>query len=318
MRPSMQGDMVATLIGFTAILLWSCLAVLTAATGAVPPFELAALTFAIGGALGLGVTAVRGRLAALRQPPVVWLVGIGGLFGYHALYFAALRQAPPAQAGLIAYLWPLLIVLLSATLPGERLTVRHVSGAILGLGGVALLLLGRESGAGFEPRFALGYGLAACCAFVWSAYSVLSRRMRDVPTDAVGGFCIATALLAAIAHRIFETTVWPATPVQAASVVALGLGPVGIAFYVWDYGVKRGDIRLLGVASYAAPVLSILILVAGGIAPMSWALASACALIVAGAALASLPRRRGVSTDQPAQPSKPAQKKGAAQNPAGA
>lgn len=284
----MQGGMFATLVGFSAILLWSCLAVLTAASGTVPPFELAALTFAIGGTLGLMVTAARGRLSALRQPPRVWAVGVGGLFGYHALYFAALRQAPPAQAGLIAYLWPLLIVLLSATLPGERLTARHVAGALLGLGGVALLLLGREPGGGFEARFAIGYALAGCCALVWSGYSVLSRRTRDVPTDAVGGFCIATALLAAIAHLLFEPTVWPASPAQAASVIALGLGPVGVAFYVWDYGVKRGDIRLLGVASYAAPVLSTLILVASGITPASWALTAACVLIVAGAALASL------------------------------
>ena len=123
----------ATLIGLTAILLWSGLALMTAASGTMPPFQLAAVTFAIGGALGLAFAAARGRLAALRQPWPVWLVGVGGLFGYLALYFSALRQAPPAEAGLIAYLWPLLIVLLSATLPGERLGLRHIIGALLGL-----------------------------------------------------------------------------------------------------------------------------------------------------------------------------------------
>ena len=39
------------------------------------------------------------RAKSLRQPLVVWLVGVGGLFGYHALYFLALRFAPPAEAG---------------------------------------------------------------------------------------------------------------------------------------------------------------------------------------------------------------------------
>src|SRR5579883_2707940 len=112
----------ATLIGLCAILLWSALALLTAASGEAPPFQLADLTFAIGGGCGLIYAAWRGRLAALVQPWPVWLVGIGGLFGYHALYFAALRRAPPAEASLIAYLWPLLIVLLSALQPGERLS----------------------------------------------------------------------------------------------------------------------------------------------------------------------------------------------------
>ena len=111
----------ATLVGLGAILLWSALALLTASAGAIPPFELAALTFAIGGGFGLAYAAARGRLAALIQPWPVWAVGVGGLFGYHALYFAALRRAPPAEASLIAYLWPLLIVLFSALLPGERL-----------------------------------------------------------------------------------------------------------------------------------------------------------------------------------------------------
>ena len=283
----MQGGMVPTLIGFTAILLWSCLAVLTAASRTVPPFELAAFTFSIGGALGLAVTLARRRLGALKQPPLVWAVGVSGLFGYHALYFAALRQAPPAQAGLIAYLWPLLIVLLSATLPGERLAARHLCGACLGLAGVAVLILGR-SGDGFEARYAAGYALAGGCALLWSTYSILSRRMRDVPTDAVGGFCIATAILAAAAHVLCEQTVWPSTPGQTLSIVGLGVGPVGLAFYAWDHGVKRGDIRLLGVASYAAPVLSTLILVAAGMASASWSLLLACGLIVSGAAVASL------------------------------
>ncbi|UDL96657.1 EamA family transporter [Lichenihabitans sp. PAMC28606] len=277
----------ATLVGSVAILLWSSLALLTTASGRIPPFELAAMTFAIGGAAGLVLAAARGRLRALRQPLRVWAVGVGGLFGYHALYFAALRLAPPAQAGLIAYLWPLLIVLLSATLPGERLRPKHWLGALLGFGGVALLILGQEGGFRPDPHFMLGYGFALLCALVWSVYSVASRRLKAVPTEAVAGFCIATAALALLCHVTVETTVWPDTSAQAFALVGLGLGPVGLAFYVWDHGVKHGDIRLLGVASYAAPVLSTLLLVGAGYAHPTLALWIACALIVAGALLAA-------------------------------
>jgi drug/metabolite transporter (DMT)-like permease len=221
----------------------------------------------------------------------VWVVGIGGLFGYHALYFAALRNAPPADASLIAYLWPLLIVLFSAALPGERLRPRHVIGAMLAFAGAATLFLSK--GAGFASASGsarLGYGLALCCAFVWSGYSVLSRSLKQAPTEAVAGFCIVTAALAALCHVAFESTVAPSSAAQWLAILGLGLGPVGLAFYIWDYGVKHGDIRILGVAAYAAPLLSTLILVAAGIAPATPALALACALIVGGAFLAS---RRG-------------------------
>ena len=274
----------ATLAGFGAILLWSLLALFTAASGAVPPFQLAAMTFLVGGLCGCATWIARpGRARALFQPWPVWLLGVGGLFGYHALYFSALRLAPPAEAGLINYLWPLLIVLFSARLPGSGgLRAGHLAGAVLGLAGVAALFVGRgnlDFAAGAMP----GYAASLAAAFVWAGYSVLSARVGAVPTDAVAGFCLVTAALSLACHVVFEATVWPADAAQWGAVLLLGIGPVGAAFYLWDIGCKRGDVRLLGVAAYAAPVLSTLILVATGYASPGPALALACLLIVAGA-----------------------------------
>lgn len=277
----------ATRIGLLAILLWSTLAVLTAATGKVPPFLLTALTFAIGGAVGLVAAAAGPGLGVLRQSPLAWLHGVGGLFGYHFLYFAALKWAPPAEAGLINYLWPLLIVLLSALLPGGGLKRVHVIGALLGFAGTVVLLLGKGGFGGIEARYAPGYLAAFACAFIWSSYSVASRYFARVPTHAVAGFCLATAALAGLCHLAWEETLWPAGAGEWAAVALLGLGPVGLAFYAWDIGMKRGDVRFLGVASYAAPVLSTLLLVATGFAAPTWSLAAACLLIVGGAFVAT-------------------------------
>ncbi|WP_414472998.1 DMT family transporter [Microvirga sp. M2] len=284
----------ATTIGLIAVLLWSLLALFTAATGTVPPFQLNAMTFLIGGIVGMVSWVIRPQgIKALRQKPVVWALGIGGLFGYHALYFAALRLAPPAEAGLINYLWPLLIVLFSSLLPGEHLRRAHVAGALLGFAGVIVLIAGRGA---FDARteFLPGYLCSFVAAFVWGSYSVLSRRFGQVPTDAVAGFCLLTSLLSWICHFAFETTFWPQTATQWLAVLALGLGPVGAAFYVWDIGMKRGDIRLLGVASYATPVLSTLVLVFAGYAEPTLTLALSCGLIVAGALVATMAPKRTV------------------------
>jgi drug/metabolite transporter (DMT)-like permease len=277
----------ATFVGFLAILMWSLLALFTAASGSVPPFQLSALTFALGAVIGLGWIAQGDRWRGLAQPWPVWAVGIAGLFGYHALYFTALRNAPAVEASLIAYLWPLLIVVFSALLPGERLRWFHVGGTLLGLAGTALIVAGGE-GVSFDARYAAGYLAAFGCALTWSAYSLLSRRFADVPTAVVAGFCLATALLSAVAHILVEETVWPETALQWLAVLGLGLMPVGAAFYVWDYGVKRGSIQILGAASYLAPLLSTLILVLAGFAAPSWRLAAAALLITGGAVLASL------------------------------
>jgi drug/metabolite transporter (DMT)-like permease len=277
----------ATLIGLTAILMWSLLAALTVATGTIPAFQLAAMTFAIGALVGFLTWIGRPEaIYALRLPPVAWIVGIGGLFGYHALYFLALRFAPPAEAGLLNYLWPLLIVLFSSLLPGERLMAHHIVGALLGLGGTALLFTGNV-GSGFAPGQVPGLAAAFVAAFVWAAYSVMSRKLKTVPTDAVAGFCLATALLAAVVHGLVEVTVWPNTTTQWLAITALGLGPVGAAFYAWDVGMKRGDIRVLGAASYATPLLSTAFLILAGFAKPSANIAIAAVLIAGGGLIAA-------------------------------
>jgi drug/metabolite transporter (DMT)-like permease len=276
----------ATLIGLTAILMWSLLSVLTVATGKIPAFQLAAMTFAIGALVAFASFLFRpSAFNALRQPLVAWVVGVGGLFGYHALYFLALRFAPPAEAGLLNYLWPLLIVLFSSLLPGERLAPHHIIGALLGLAGTVLLFAG--NGASFAPGQIPGLAAAFVAAFVWAGYSVMSRKLKAVPTDAVAGFCLATALLAALVHGVVETTVWPETVGQWLAIVALGVGPVGAAFFVWDIGMKRGDIRVLGAASYATPLLSTLFLILAGVAQPTATIAIAAILIAGGGLIAA-------------------------------
>ncbi len=277
----------ATLAGFGAVLLWALLALLTSLSGSVPPFQLAAMSFAVGAGVGLAMAVRRpGAMRSFRQPWPVWALGVGGLFGYHFLYFSALRAAPPVEASLIAYLWPLLIVVFSTLLPGERLRWFHVAGALLGFSGAALIVTGGR-GLALDPAHAAGYGLALAAALVWSSYSVLSRRFAGVPTDVVTGFCLAAAVLSALCHLWLEAWVTPASATEWLAILGLGLGPLGLAFFLWDRGVKLGDIQVLGAASYAAPLLSTLILIAAGVSSATWTIAAACMLITAGALLAS-------------------------------
>ncbi len=285
----------ATQVGFVAIFLWSFLALFTVGTSPVPPLQLNAICFAIGGSIGLIWAWKTGGFSSLKDVSwVVYAFGTAGLFGYHFLYFSALRNAPAAQAGLIAYLWPILIVLFSGLLPGEKLRRGHILGASISFAGAALVVLGGATG--FDPAFATGYALAAGCALTWSGYSVISRKFAATPTISVAVFCILSAALSVFGHLVLEETIWPATKLGWASIIALGTGPVGLAFYVWDIGVKKGDIQLLGVASYAAPLLSTLALVAAGISEPRWPLLLAAVLISGGAFWAA---RASTATNAP-------------------
>jgi drug/metabolite transporter (DMT)-like permease len=281
-------------------LLWSSLALLTTAVPGVPPFELLALSFAVAFAASLALLAARGgraALARLRQPLAPWLLAFAGLFFYHALYFVALKTAPPAEASLVCYLWPMLIVLLSALLPrggggengGGRLRARHVAGAALGFAGTALVL--RRGGGGPENWPALGFAAALGAAFSWAGYSVLNRRFAGVPSEMIGGVCGVVALAGLACHLALEQGVLPSAAGWAA-IVLLGLGPVGLAFFAWDFATKHGNLPLLGALSYLAPLLSTALLVAAGQAAMSAGLVAAAALVVGGAAVATSPRAR--------------------------
>lgn len=281
MVPSRQ----ATLAGFGAILLWSTLALLSRGAARIPAYQLLTLSFAVGVAATLLVTLMRhGMRTGLERcaaPPRMLALGFVALFGFHALYFHALKLAPAAPASLIVYLWPLLIAL-GATWrePGTRLV--RLAPAGLGLIATVLVIGPGRDGGGTHPT--LGYALAAVCALVWAGYSLLNRRFATLPAETLIPACALTALAGLIAHVLGETWIAPMAG-EWASILALGLGPVGGAFLLWDDATKRGDLGLLGAAAYAAPVLSTAWLVLAAQTPASPRLLAAAALIAAAAAL---------------------------------
>ncbi|HRP71139.1 MAG TPA: EamA family transporter [Luteimonas sp.] len=279
----MKATRAATWAGVAAIVLWSSLALLTVATGPLPPFQVLAIGFAFAGGAGTLLTALQGRAGwrGWRVPPAALALTVAGLFGYHALYFFALKRAPAIEANLINYLWPLLIVLFSALLPGMRLRAGNIIGALLGFAAAVLLIAGGASAAVTGGALA-GYAAAFLAAVVWAGYSVLNRRFADAPGSAVVPACLVVALLGALAHLCFERTLAPSTG-QWIALAIMGLGPVGIAFRLWDRGTRHGDLALLGSLSYLAPLLSTLLLVWTGRAEPRWTQALAVVLLTAGA-----------------------------------
>ncbi len=301
-RAAASGLWLGTMSGLGAIAIWATLALLVTFVRNVPPFQLVAMSFFLAFLVGISVSLFRGD--SLRQlahlPLSAWLLGVGGLFGYHFLYFFALGRGPVVAVSLINYLWPLLIVLFSALLPahkgGGRLGWHHLLGAALGFGGVFLILGDGAAEALASHQIWLAYGAAGAAAVVWAGYSVLSRLQSHIPSRAVAFFCLASAVGALLAHLAFETTVWPKDGWGWAAILALGLGPAGGAFYLWDRGMKQGDIRTLGVAAYLTPLLSTLLLSLREDVIMDLRLWLACVAITLGALLAAKHMLTGAPT----------------------
>ena len=263
----------AALLALGAIVLWGTLAPLGVALRDVPPFLLTGVGLLAGSALGLALTgwqllrsapssAQRQQaLRSLRLPARTLALGVYGLFGFHFLLFIALRHAPPVQANLVNYLWPLGMVLLTPVfLPQTRLRAIHVVAALVGFAGAALAILGAAGGPSADAGakgFAWGYVPAGMSAFVWASYSLLTQRVAPFPTASIGVFGLVSGLLSLLCHVVLE----PAVALSSGDVLLialLGLGPLGGAFYLWDAALKRGDARKIGLLSFLTPLLSTL------------------------------------------------------------
>lgn len=270
-----------------AVVLWASLAALGVSLSHVPPFLLTGIALLVGSLIALPLS--RFDLRQWRVPVSTLAIGVYGLFGFHFLLFIALRHAPPVQANLINYLWPLGIVVMAPLfLPGVTLTQRHLAAALLGFAGAALAILGR-GGDGAEAVWAWGYVPALASAFIWSSYSLLTKRVAAFPTAAIGSFALVSGILSLLCHLALEPSI-PLSGHDWALIVLLGLGPLGGAFFLWDAALKRGDARQIGVLSFLTPLLSTLTLLAVRGEQPSASVAVAAVMIIGAAVMATRSR----------------------------
>lgn len=254
------------LLALAAIALWASLATLGVELSHLPPFWLTGVALLMGSVIALPLSGFDPR--QWRVPPTTLLLGVYGLFGYHFLLFMALRLAPPVQANLVNYLWPLgMVVMAPLFLPGLRLRWRQLLAALMGFAGAALVITGAQpSAGGLSGAAALvsgqhlgGYLLALAAAFAWSSYSLLTQRVAAFPTSAIGLFALVSGLLSLLCHALLE----PAVTMNLREwllMALLGLGPLGAAFFLWDAALKRGQAQQIGLLSFATPLLSTLLL----------------------------------------------------------
>lgn len=274
----MKASVRAACLALGAIALWTTLAPVGVRLSHLPPFLTAGCALIIGSLVALPWSRFQWRQACV--PARTLALGVYGLFGYHFLLFLAFRTAPAVQANLVNYLWPLLIVVLAPMFnKNTHLKFRQIMAAMAGFVGAALVITG---GKAINTDFNVGYLAALASAFIWATYSLMTQRVASFHTAAIGTFAFVSGLLSLACHFALESPT-KLNPQDVVLLIWMGLGPLGLAFYLWDAALKNGSAQQIGLLSFITPLGSTVLLLIDRQEALTPLVALAGILIVGGA-----------------------------------
>lgn len=277
-----------TLIGYSALIFWALAAPFVVKIKSLPIFEILTIIFTVSFVLSAVKLTLCRQWSTLKQPWFLWIIGILGIYGNDLLYILAFQHAPAAHADLINYLWPILVIVLTGSLPNESLSIRHLLAACVGFSGIYILITQNEQG--FDLQYLSGYLLAFLDALIWSLYTLVARHFGKTPAEIIGIYCGVGAICSLLLHLHLETCVSPHLE-QWAILITMGATTQCLAYFFWDFGIKRGDFKMLTILSYGNPILSIFLLILFGMAKISIALCLACLLVTLGGMIGMIPWR---------------------------
>lgn len=275
-----------TAIGYSALVFWALAAPFVVKIKSLPIFEILTIVFAVSFVLSAVKLTLFRQWSTLKQPWFLWIIGILGIYGNDLFYILAFQHAPAAHADLINYLWPILVIVLTGSLPNETLSIRHLLAACVGFSGIYILITQNEQG--FDLQYLSGYLLAFVDALIWSLYTLAARHFGKTPVEIIGIYCGIGAVCSLLLHLQLETGIAPQLE-QWIILITMGATTQCLAYFFWDFGIKRGDFKLLTILSYGNPILSILFLILFGMAKLSAALCLACLLVTLGGIIGMIP-----------------------------
>ena len=277
----------ATYIGSGSLCFWALAAVMISKLHNIPTFQILSLTLSIAFIFTAIKLTICKQWHRIKQPLLIWVIGIIGIYGNILAYIAAFKYAPPVHADLINFLWPILIILFSGLLPKEKFTCKHLIAALVSFAGIYILITNGQGLSNFKIEYLPGYLLALVDAVLWCLYSLLSRHHGKTTIEMIGMYCGIGALFSLCIHLNFEPNIIPSL-LQITIMILMGITTQGIAYFLWDVGIKQGHFKLLSILSYFIPLVSVFLLIVFNEAEMSISLAIACLLVTSGAMLGGL------------------------------
>jgi drug/metabolite transporter (DMT)-like permease len=268
--------------------MWAVEPLLISSVNGLPIFELLTIIFLSSFAMtAVRITWNKKWRLVLKQSAFIWLAGFAGICVSDFAYIYGSQYAPIAHIDLIDYIWPCLGIFFTSLLPKEKLKFQHFLGGLMGFAGIYFLIGPELQTQGISGDYMLGYILAIVGAVFWGGYTAFTRYHLALPTEMVGMYCGLGAVVCFILHLNMESFVMPSLEQGSLSVLT-GLTGAGLAYQLWDYGVKHGEVYLLNILTYVARIVAMVLLVVMGKEPFSWGLVAACGLASLGVLVSTM------------------------------
>ena len=192
--------------------------------------------------------------------PMYIILGLVGLVGYNTVLYSALDYTSSTNAALVSALNPGVIVLFSVFVLKETLTKIQLGGMVLSLLGVLVILTGGNLTQLFVMEYNRGDLLMIVAVLLWSIYSILGKRLKEVPpiTATAVSALFATLMMApfALAQGI---NIQEMSPLALTGILYMIIFPSVASFIFWNVSVRQIGASQAGIFLNLIPVFTALI-----------------------------------------------------------
>jgi len=232
------------------------------ALGSFHPLAFNALRFPLASLVLLLALRSRGSIPVPGRADLPRMIALGlvGNVLYQLLFIYGVERTTAGNASILLATTPIWTALLSAAAGHERLTLPMVLGGLGTLAGMILVVAG---GAGTPSGAAdpLGDLMMVAAGFCWAVYAVGARSMihryGPLPVTAWTLWVGTFVLVGLGAARVAATPLWDVSISAWFGVLYAGTLAIGLAYLLWNRGVRRVGTSLTAIYANLVPVVAL-------------------------------------------------------------
>lgn len=261
-----SSNLLIDLLLLGVVLIWALnFSVAKISLSEIDPMSFNAIRFLLATIFMWIVVKLKGRWVPIRKEDYISLIilGFAGNFVYQLFFIFGLDHTFSANAAVMLGTMPVWVSVLSHFFYNEKMTLQKALGVSLAFTGVILILLGKPERITLSSETFVGDLLTLASALVFAYYTVLSKKLLSyyppmqltTITMTIGGMALVFTGIPWIINLNFEAISW----VAYGGVFYSGIFSIGLAFIIWNFGLKKVGSTYTATFQNLVPVLGLIL-----------------------------------------------------------